>query len=410
MSTVHISIGHHDDLVIARLFDVEALAGAGTHHLDDGRALLVGEHLRDRRLLHVQNLASNRQQCLETGVAGGLGGTECGITLDDEQFGHVVIARLAVGEFGRHRGGFERVLAARDLLGLARLDACVHFADDLLQHAAGLFLVPALGAGDHLAELLVGEPGDDRLDLRGAKHILGLALELRFGHACGDHGHESGLDIVALHLHGGVLHVHLELAGVVFHRLANLLGDGVHETVHVSTAAGRLHDVHEAHDCGVIAVDPSQGDIHAAGAFDFLGVQFTALAHGLGLLLIGALALDAPDVGDRLAFGQEVDEVLDAACVQEFHDARVRGLFAERAINDLVAGRQREVLLGRALGIVGRDIQGRCLVLRRFDCCVISGLDGVSRRRFRYVFVDDGDSEAGHQEAGLTHAVDELFV
>ena len=32
MSTVHISIGHHDDLVIARLFDVEALAGAGTHH------------------------------------------------------------------------------------------------------------------------------------------------------------------------------------------------------------------------------------------------------------------------------------------------------------------------------------------------------------------------------------------
>ena len=58
--------------------------------------------------------------------------------------------------------------------------------------------------------------------------------------------------------------------------------DGVHETVHVSTAAGRLHDVHEAHDCGVIAVDPSQGDVHAAGAFDFLGVQFTALAHGLG--------------------------------------------------------------------------------------------------------------------------------
>ncbi len=178
----------------------------------------------------------------------------------------------------------------------------------------------------------------------------------------------------------------------------------------MSTAAGRLHDVHEAHDCGVVAVDPSQGDVHAAGAFDFLGVQFAALAHGLGLLLIGALALDAPDVGDRLAFGQEVDEVLDAACVQEFHDARVRGLFAERAIDDLVAGRQREVLLGRALGIVGRDIQGRCLVLRRFDCCVISGLDGVSHRRFRYVFVDDGDFEAGHQEAGLTHAVDELFV
>lgn len=99
------------------------------------------------------------------------------------------------------------------------------------------------------------------------------------------------------------------------------------------------------------------------------------------------------------------------------------GVVAERAIDDLVAGRQREVLLGRALGIVGLGFGGRrrvrhrwtrhprpCLVLRRFDCCVISGLDGVSRRRFRYVFVDDGDFEAGHQEAGLTHAVDELFA
>ena len=92
------------------------------------------------------------------------------------------------------------------------------------------------------------------------------------------------------------------------------------------------------------------------------------------------------------------------------NDARVRGLLAERAINDLVAGRQREVLLGRALASSDETSKRRCLILRRFDCCVISGLDGVSRRRFRYVFVDDGDFEAGHQEAGLTHAVDELFV
>lgn len=109
--------------------------------------------------------------------------------------------------------------------------------------------------------------------------------------------------------------------------------------------------------------------------------------------------------------------------MQEFHDARVRGLLAERAIDDLVAGRQREVLLGQALGtvglslggvveefgIVGRDVQSRGLVLRRFDCVGINGFGGVSRR-FRYVFVNNGDFEAGHQEAGLAHAVDELFV
>ena len=66
----------------------------------------------------------------------------CGVTLDDEQFGHVVIA--AAGSRTSLAGmeaDSERVLAACDLLGLARLDAGVHFADDLLQHAAGLFLV-----------------------------------------------------------------------------------------------------------------------------------------------------------------------------------------------------------------------------------------------------------------------------
>ena len=59
----------------------------------------------------------------------------------------------------------------------------MHFADDFLQHAAGLFLVTAFGAGNHLTELLIGHSGDDRLDLRGAEHVLGLALELRFGDA-----------------------------------------------------------------------------------------------------------------------------------------------------------------------------------------------------------------------------------
>ncbi len=100
-------------------------------------------------------------------------------------------------------------------------------------------------------------------------------------------------------------------------------------------------------------------------------------------------------------------------------------LFAERAIDDLVAGRQQRVLLGRALGIVGLGfggvvgefgIVGRSLSKRAsaWSCAgstVASSvaLDGVSAA-VRYVFVDDGDFEAGRQEAGLTHAVDELFV
>ena len=41
LSSIHIGIGHHDDLVVARLFDVKALAGAGAHHLDEDRKSVV---------------------------------------------------------------------------------------------------------------------------------------------------------------------------------------------------------------------------------------------------------------------------------------------------------------------------------------------------------------------------------
>lgn len=53
-------------------------------------------------------------------------------------------------------------------------------------------------------------------------------------------------------------------------------------------------------------------------------MQFAALADRLGLLLVGVLAGDAPDVGYRLSRGQEIDEVLDTAGVAEFLDAGVR--------------------------------------------------------------------------------------
>ena len=61
MRAVNIGIGHHDDLVVPCLAQVEARAGTRAHHLDDRGAFLVGQHLRQARLLHVENLASNRQ-------------------------------------------------------------------------------------------------------------------------------------------------------------------------------------------------------------------------------------------------------------------------------------------------------------------------------------------------------------
>ena len=124
----------------------------------------------------------------------------------------------------------------------------MHLADDLLQYLAGLLLEAALGATDHLAELIVGHSGDDGFDLGCTQHILGLALELRLGDAYRDHGHQPSQDIVALHLSVRVLEVDLEAAGIGLHGLAHLTGHGVHEPVHVHASAGCLYHIDEATD------------------------------------------------------------------------------------------------------------------------------------------------------------------
>ncbi len=76
----------------------------------------------------------------------------------------------------------------------------------------------------------------------------------------------------------GVFEIDLELARVVFHRLANLLGDALQEAVHMGAAARRVHDVHEALHGGVVAVRPPHGDIDVAGSHDLLRVQVAAFA------------------------------------------------------------------------------------------------------------------------------------
>ena len=73
---------------------------------------------RDRGLLHVEDLAADRQQRLVLGVAGELRRAERRVALDDEQLGAVARRRAAVGELGRQRRGLERVLAALRLLVL----------------------------------------------------------------------------------------------------------------------------------------------------------------------------------------------------------------------------------------------------------------------------------------------------
>src|SRR5881628_195953 len=65
---VHVGVRHDDDLVIARVVDLEVLTYARADRGNDGPDFLVGQDLVDPRLLHVEDLASQREDRLEAAV------------------------------------------------------------------------------------------------------------------------------------------------------------------------------------------------------------------------------------------------------------------------------------------------------------------------------------------------------
>ena len=102
MGAVGVGVGHEDDPAVAGLASRSKVRPrAGADHLDDRGALGVLQHVADRGLLDVQDLAADRQQRLELGVAGQLGGAERGVALDDEQLAAVVVVAAAVGQLRR---------------------------------------------------------------------------------------------------------------------------------------------------------------------------------------------------------------------------------------------------------------------------------------------------------------------
>jgi predicted component of type VI protein secretion system len=67
--SVHVSIGHDDDAVVAQVAHVEALADAGAQRGDQRLDLLVGQRLVQAGLFDVENLAAQGQNGLEAAVA-----------------------------------------------------------------------------------------------------------------------------------------------------------------------------------------------------------------------------------------------------------------------------------------------------------------------------------------------------
>ena len=141
---VHVGVGHQDDLAVAQLAaSKSSLPMPVPSAVIMARISSCAEHLVVARLLHVQDLALERQDRLEAAVAALLGGAAGAFALDQVHFAAVRLALGAVGQLARQSAAIERALAAGEIAGLARRFAragrfnCL--VDDLPRHRRVLF-------------------------------------------------------------------------------------------------------------------------------------------------------------------------------------------------------------------------------------------------------------------------------
>ena len=197
VTAVHVGVSHDDDLVIAQLVGVEFLrADAGAEGGDDGADFLAGQHLVEAGPLHIQDLASERQDGLGLPVPRLFGGTAGAVTLNQEDFAERRIALLAVGQLARQVGDIERPLAAGQLTRLAGSFAgrggFVCLGNDLLA-VLRMLLEPLL-------QTLAKDRLDHRPDLGGDQLVLGLGGEFRIRNLHGQHAGQTLAGIVAAEL------------------------------------------------------------------------------------------------------------------------------------------------------------------------------------------------------------------
>ena len=90
MRPIHIGISHDHNLVIAKLCNVKVISvsfGESTsERIDHGLNLRIGKYLINSSLLHIQDLASDRKDCLIITVTRSLCRTSRRISLYDKDF------------------------------------------------------------------------------------------------------------------------------------------------------------------------------------------------------------------------------------------------------------------------------------------------------------------------------------
>ena len=302
MRTVDVCIGHDDNLVVARLGNVEVATVAGARRdtaADRGDKRLNGV-ARERAVvahaLDVQNLAAQGQNRLDVSAAAVLGRAACRVALYDKELSQLGVTHRTIGELAGQRRRLEQALAAGRLArlagGVARLAGLLGLLDDLTSGLGMLLEVIGKAVGHDLER--------QRAHIGAAELGLGLALKLRIGQFDRDNGRQALAHIVAGQV--GVFFLEQVLLASV---IVNHAGERGAEALEVHAALWGVDVVGKRHDVLAVAAIPLQGHLDLAH-----------LGHGR-IRIRFALNIDGvlKGLGDILALVEELDEVDDAASI-----------------------------------------------------------------------------------------------
>ena len=402
VASVHIGIGHDDDLVVTEFLKIEGVAvlrraDGDTQCRIDVLDFLTVEDAMFGSLLHIQDLTTEREDGLEVAVTALLGGSACGVTLHEVEFALFRHLRRAVGKLAGEAAAAEGGLALHLLTGLAggmtRRGRQNHLAHNLLRIPRMLLKV----VFEHVAHRLT----DNALNLAVTQLGLGLSLKLRFRHFHGDDGGKSLTEVVARNLDLVLLEFveHLVVAGIALQGV----GEGTAETGEVRATLYRIDIVDIRMDILVPAVVVLHHHLNRNPAL--FGFNIDRSLHNLG-----AAAVEEADEVLQALFGieglaLELPVVLLFAAVGELDtDFLVQeGQFLQTARQNviLVFGHIENAVIGGE-GDFRSAVVGRAVLFHRVEGLSVCKLLHIMLT----VTVNIGTEVFGKGiDAGYTHAM-----
>ena len=325
---------------------------------DQRQYFIAGEQLLVARLLHVQDLAAQRQDGLELSVTALLGAAAGGVALDNVDLALGWVFLLAVSQLAGQAHAIQHALASRHLARLASRFTGTRGLDDFADNDLGvvgtLLQVVAQRAGHHVFDRAAHFAGDQL--------VLGLAGELGLGHLHAQHAGQALAHVVAGHFHLGLL------GQLGF--LDVLVDDACHRGAQAGEvgAAVTLRDVvGEAEHLLVVAAVPLHRDFDAdvgvlVGLAVAHGVEHVRVQNRLALVDEGHEALHAAGAGEIVFLATALVQQADTyAVVQEAQLAQALGEDFVVEIGVLLEdlGVRQEVHLGAALVGLAEDLHGR---------------------------------------------------